>query len=308
VNGSFAITASTDPALTTSDGGDWELYAAVVGLQYTNFGTWSLNPCANSSNCTPKYAGTIGGAQPGVSLTSTMPSSGSATYTGGAVGYVIQPVADNSHNAGQFWGTSTLNANFGTGGITGSITGINVYSVNNGGSGQTLLGTMNNIGLAATISGAQYSGTTDVTGSAGTAFDITGATGQIKGGFYGPGAAETAGVFYLTGGANNTSLMGSFGAKQAPSDRRLKEHVERAGMLPNGLRLYSWRYLGGTHRFTGVMAQDLLSDERFAHAVEADCDGLMRVDYDKIGYRPTQFALMREEGEAAVTHYRQSLN
>ena len=94
----------------------------------------------------------------------------------------------------------------------------------------------------------------------------------------------------------------------APSDRRLKQDITAAGSLPNGLKLYSWRYLGGSHRFTGVMAQDLLSDARFAGAVERDGDGLMRVDYAAIGYQPADVATMRAEGEAAVALYRATLH
>jgi len=306
VRGDYSIASSTDPAITTSDNGSFESYGNVAGLQYTDFGTWSLNPCSVTSNCTPTYAGVQAGARPGVTETGTMPTSGSATYTGGAVGYVVQPVAVNPNNVGEFYGTSSLSANFATGAVTGSITGINAYSVHNSGSGQTPLGTVNNIGLSATISGSEYSGTADVTGSAGTAFDISGATGSLKGAFYGPNAAETAGVFYLSGGTNSTELMGSFGAKQAPSDRRLKEDIVPLGALPNGLKLYSWRYLGGSHRFTGVMAQDLLADGRFVSAVEMDDDGMMRVDYGQISYVPAELHAMRAEGEEAIALYRRT--
>ena len=307
VNGDYAISSSTDSAITTSGGGSFNLFANTVGLQYTNFGTWNLSPCANNLNCTPAYVGTFGGGQQGVSQTTAMPTTGSATYSGGATGYVLQPSNINSNNVGAFYGTVSLTANFGSGAITGSITGIQAYGV--GGTAAPLLGTVNNIGLSATISGSGYSGTTSVTGTAGTAFDISGATGKITGAFYGPSAAETAGVFDLSGGPNSTTLTGSFGAKQAaPSDRRLKVEVEAVGRLPNGLRLYTWRYRGGTNRFTGVMAQDLLVDPRFAAAVTVDEAGLMRVDYAKIGYLPRDFALMRQEGEAAIGRHRRSIH
>jgi C-lobe and N-lobe beta barrels of Tf-binding protein B len=310
VNGDYSISSSTDPAVTTAGSGSYNLFANTVGLQYTNFGTWVLSPCAsNAGDCTPAYIGTFGGGQQGVSQTASMPTSGSATYSGGATGYVLQPSTINSNNAAQFYGSSSLTANFGTGAITGAITGIEAYGVSGSGSTQPALGTINDINLAGTISGSAYSGTAAASATAGTAFDISGATGTLKGAFYGPSADETAGVFNLSGGPNSTTLVGSFGAKQAaPSDRRLKVDVEPAGALPNGLMLYAWRYLGGSHRFTGVMAQDLLGDLRFADAVAIDGEGLMRVDYGRIGYLPSQLALMQEEGEAAVARYRQSLN
>jgi hypothetical protein len=307
-SGDWSIASSTDPALTTSHYGSFDLFGEAAGLQYTSFGVWSLNPCLVTADCQPVYAGTLAGGAAGVSQTTTMPTTGSATYTGGAAGYVVQPVATNSNNAGGFYGTSSLAANFATNAITGSITGIQVYSVNNSEEGATPLGSMNDIGLSATISGSTYSGTANVTGSGGTAFNITGATGSLSGAFYGPAAAETAGVFFLSGGANSTSVLGSFGAKQpaAPSDRRLKVDIEPVGSLPGGVMLHTWRYLGGSRRFTGVMAQDLLANPAFADAVVADGDGLMRVDYARIGFQPADFALMIEEGERALALYRQT--
>jgi hypothetical protein len=94
----------------------------------------------------------------------------------------------------------------------------------------------------------------------------------------------------------------------APSDRRLKHDVETIGQLANGLRLYSYSYLGSDERFAGVMAQELLLDPRFASAVQQDEDGLMRVDYAAIGLRPSDFAAMAAAGEAAMSRYRDTLH
>lgn len=98
-------------------------------------------------------------------------------------------------------------------------------------------------------------------------------------------------------------MSGSFGAKQAASDLRLKQELTAVAELPNGLKLHSWRYLGGTRRFTGAIAQELLADARFAGAVLAGPDGMLRVDYGRLGYIPDDFAAMRDEGEAAVAAY-----
>jgi len=304
--GNLIILSSTDPAVTTAGGGNWEAFGAVVGLKYADFGIWNISPTGNNAGSqTPLYVGAGGGAKAGHGETSTMPTTGSATYTGGAAGYVVK-----GGTGGEFYGTSSLTANFATGGgtVTGSISNINVYSFNN----NALMGTMNSISISATISGAgnsaaEYSGTTSAQAGAGTAFDITGATGSIKGGFYGPSAQETAGTFQMSGGG--AQIVGSFGAKTAaPSDRRLKLDIAPAGHLANGLALYSWRYLGGRHRFTGVMAQDLLADRRFAAAVIIAADGLMRVDYARIGYIPHDLATMTAEGEAAVRRYRATVH
>ncbi|MBU6207533.1 MAG: transferrin-binding protein-like solute binding protein [Alphaproteobacteria bacterium] len=312
-NGDLTITSSTDPALTNAGGGSFKDFSQAAGLSYTNFGQWNLSPCANTASCLPTYVGVYAGGAPGQSPTpiASMPTTGTATYSGGAYGLVT--LASTSTNGvasvSDFYGTSNLTANFATGGITGSITGINAYSVG-GGSGQTLYGTLNTIGLTAKISGSSFAGTTSVTGGAGTAtaFDLTGATGKISGAFYGPTAQEAAAVFSLSGGNNGVQLVGALGAKLAPvvSDRRLKTDIAPAGTLPNGLKLYRWRYRGEKHHFVGVMAQDLLADQRFAGAVIVDADGLMRVDYDAVGYHPADFARMSAEGEQAVARYRRT--
>ena len=188
--------------------------------------------------------------------------------------------------------------------MNGTISNINVYSL----ATNALMGSLNSIGFTGMIGGlgntsTQFSGTATAQSGAGTAFDITGATGPFRGAFYGPGAIETAGTFQIRGTA--TQVFGGFGAKTTiPSDRRLKEAVIAAGHLANGLALYSWRYCGGRHRFTGVLAQDLLADRRFADAVVIDADGLMRVDYARIGYAPRNAAAMAAEGEAAVRRAR----
>ncbi|MDG2002190.1 MAG: transferrin-binding protein-like solute binding protein, partial [Novosphingobium sp.] len=259
VEGDLLTTSSTDPAIPVGGGGSFEDYGESLGLQYSSFGVWFIDPCAAGSGCElSEYIGSYGGANPGEVQTTSMPTTGSATYNGGAVGFVQQPVATNSTNVSQFWGSTSVTANFATGAVTGLISSIQAYDVSDS---TTLLGTINNIGLSGNIAGSGWSGTTDVPGAAGTAFDISGATGTVTAGFYGPNADETAGVFNVTGGANNTTLFGGFGAAiPAVSDRRLKQDIEPVGTLPSGLALYAWSYLGSSHRFTGVMAQDLLED------------------------------------------------
>ena len=68
-----------------------------------------------------------------------------------------------------------------------------------------------------------------------------------------------------------------------PSDRRLKQHVKRAGALPNGLPLYSFQYIWGGPTFVGVMAQDVLRVR--PDAVVTDADGFYRVDYEMLSTR-----------------------
>jgi hypothetical protein len=137
-----------------------------------------------------------------------------------------------------------------------------------------------------------YSGSLGGTTSGGSSAGNAGGGGHGSQGGFGFGG----GISYIP--TNNS----------APSDLRLKHDVATIGQLPNGLKLYAYSYLGSDERFTGVMAQDLLLDPRFASAVQQDADGLMRVDYGSIGLEPVDFAAMAAAGEAAVSRYRETLH
>ncbi|MGC9956964.1 tail fiber domain-containing protein [Roseiarcus sp.] len=84
------------------------------------------------------------------------------------------------------------------------------------------------------------------------------------------------------------------------SDRRLKTHVQRAGGTAEGLNLYSFRYIGEDHEFRGVMAQELLADERHRGAVEVGADGYYRVHYARLGLASLATDEMRAAGERAA--------
>ena len=85
-----------------------------------------------------------------------------------------------------------------------------------------------------------------------------------------------------------------------PSDRRSKTHVQHAGETAEGLDLYSFRYIGEDREFRGVMAQDLLADERNRVAVELGADGYYRVHYDRLGLAGLATDEMRAAGERAA--------
>ena len=67
------------------------------------------------------------------------------------------------------------------------------------------------------------------------------------------------------------------------SDERLKRDIRPVDTLPNGLQLYSFRYWNDDRTFVGVVAQDLLADERFRHAVIEDESGYYMVDLAALG-------------------------
>jgi len=66
------------------------------------------------------------------------------------------------------------------------------------------------------------------------------------------------------------------------------------------MNLYSFRYIGEDHEFRGVMAQELLADERNRGAVEAGADGYYRVDYARLGLASLTSDEMRAAGERAA--------
>jgi hypothetical protein len=67
------------------------------------------------------------------------------------------------------------------------------------------------------------------------------------------------------------------------SDLRLKQDICPVETLPNGLQLYSFRYWNDDRTFIGVMAQDLLKDKRFRHAVSQGKSGYYSVDLAALG-------------------------
>ena len=65
------------------------------------------------------------------------------------------------------------------------------------------------------------------------------------------------------------------------SDLRLKTDITQIGTAAHGLPLYTFRYIGGTDIYEGVMAQDVL--HVMPSAVSVAEDGYYRVDYEQLG-------------------------
>src|SRR5579863_4963396 len=233
VTSKLTVTQSTDPNATVGENIDFYGFGHVTGLQYSQFGLWALN--SSVLNAASQYIGTYGGAL-SPTASGSMPTTGTATYNGLAVGSIQNSPGGVASYVAGFSGDVVLNANFSSGAISGSITSINAYILN------VLKGSVNDIGISATISGTNISGTTSVTGAAGSGYDITGATGNLVGVFAGPTANEVAGAFNLTGGTNSNSVIGSFGAGSAiaaptpptpPTTTLFSEEVTVGGTAPN---------------------------------------------------------------------------
>ena len=76
--------------------------------------------------------------------------------------------------------------------------------------------------------------------------------------------------------------------------------MNRVGETAHGVNLYSFRYVGEDREFLGVMAQEVLVDERNRDAVEAGADGYFRVDYARLGLASLVTDEMRVAGERAA--------
>ena len=64
------------------------------------------------------------------------------------------------------------------------------------------------------------------------------------------------------------------------SDIRLKENISKTGISKSGIPIYEFNYIGGTNRYSGAMAQDLLAMN--SNSVTLDDSGYYKVNYDNI--------------------------
>lgn len=139
-----------------------------------------------------------------------MPTTGTARYAGRLRGYEwptdrAVSTSDPSHKL--YRGDLDLSANFANSAVTGSVTLLESRPNSPGGTYAPVSG---GLSFNATISGNSLSAT-DLSGSG----DLVGYSGgRVDGAFYGPGAAEVAGVFDATDGARSVALIGYFGGQK----------------------------------------------------------------------------------------------
>lgn len=79
------------------------------------------------------------------------------------------------------------------------------------------------------------------------------------------------------------------------SDRRLKTDIVELARLANGLGVYEYRYIGGTVRHIGVMAQEV---RMIRPDAVGERDGHMTVDYARLFADPEIFVAMHSAGFA----------
>ncbi len=194
-----------------------------AGLVHADFGGWAIRDAVTPpmpANAVITYITFAGGTQ----LTTTMPTSGTATYTGKMTGVLANTPIGGSDDVS---GNVTLNIDFGAGTISGSLglmpgvvttPGVStitpcVYPVSAPACTYTAYAPplnvpFNDITLSnGTITGNSFSATV-------TTPAITGATTMtMTGNFYGATANEVAGTFTISAPSPGMILIGSFGAK-----------------------------------------------------------------------------------------------
>ena len=102
-----------------------------------------------------------------------------------------------------------------------------------------------------------------------------------------------------SGGSGGYGDGGDGGPGNA-SDRRLKTDIQQVGVLDNGIKIYTFRYLGQSDGFVGVMADDLLRDPRYQDAVSQGPDGYLRVHYDRLPVVLSNAKAMAEASERVL--------
>ena len=142
--------------------------------------------------------------------TTDMPTTGTASYAGGFRARewpTDQAALTSSPSVTRYRGDFDLSADFGSSTVTGNATGLESRP----GDSSTWVNAAGGLNFNATISGNGLSATDHLSGSG----DLAGYSGwRVDGAFYGPGAAEVAGVFDATDGTQNKALIGYFGGQK----------------------------------------------------------------------------------------------
>ena len=85
------------------------------------------------------------------------------------------------------------------------------------------------------------------------------------------------------------------------SDAKDKEAIERLLTLPDGLRIYAFRYKNETAMRGGGIAQDFLTEPRRARAVIVGPHREFSVDYARLGVLPATLEAWTMQGRRAVS-------
>jgi hypothetical protein len=177
---------------TNPDGSSDELIYD-TSLQYSHYGIWEHDDNAAQSS------GQIGGFASGsITPPGGMPVTGTATYSGHALGAL-----STGSQSYALVGTSVMTANFGRGTIVGTM------ALNATPDGGATTGFWNDVSLSAAITDSGFLGTVSAPASTAVIAQTPAMTGTTTGQFYGPNGNEIGGIWTLNG--VGASALGAFG-------------------------------------------------------------------------------------------------
>jgi hypothetical protein len=187
--------ATTARVTTTFNNG------AASQLSYATYGAWT-----RVTGTTVQGLGVFSTGTP--TAVTNMPSTGAATFSGTAVGYVA---TGNAATNVSFTGTASLSTDFAARTISGTISGITTTNL----ATPTTTGTLSNIVFGSgtyNAAGNTFGGMAASLSAATDVVDLSGATGQFSGVFYGPNAVEAAGSFAVS--KTGANVIGTFGVRR----------------------------------------------------------------------------------------------
>ena len=201
---------TTYTGLTDTNGYSYSLYdyGKKYGLSYSTFGRIEVDAGFNTMLDVYSYGITT--------PTSQMPTAGTATYTGGATGYL--GYSYSSQATDKIEGTVALTANFSSNTLSGTISNI-VTSSSNTTTSTTSGISVGSITLAtASISGSSAAGSASFTASSTTMLtNLSNMTGNYTAQFYGGAANEIGGGVTVTDASTTDygqTIKMSYGAKR----------------------------------------------------------------------------------------------
>jgi hypothetical protein len=95
-------------------------------------------------------------------------------------------------------------------------------------------------------------------------------------------------------------IVGTGPTSGIASDRRIKGDAKQVGELPNGIKVYSFRFLWEERTRVGLMAQDLMERDNEKSAVVILSNGLLGIDYGRLDLRMATDAEWLKDGPAAL--------
>jgi hypothetical protein len=104
----------------------------------------------------------------------------------------------------------------------------------------------------------------------------------------------------ISGGWANTDDDSS-SIQEGPSDIRLKRDIQLLTTLPDGMKIYAFKYLWSDEHHVGVMAQDLLEHPVWRSAVVTQANGFYAVNYAMLGLKMATLDEWNKRGLAAIS-------